>query len=835
MSKTQQIQNLKEKLDRGEINRREFLFQLGILGVSGAFAAMITGGATEAEAFFNMNLVKKRSSSSAAGSGYSLRFDSSRSCNLTRTLTTATNNKIWTYSCWLKRGAISTSANHVLLTATTGSNFDVIYVGGSASARTDRLVYADANVGYTSSSALLRDVSAWYHIVVTMDTTQATASNRLKFYINGVLQTFNETTYHSQNYNTPINGVYPHSVGNLNYNSTGYLDGYLSDVYFIDGQALDATSFGQTDSTTGAWNPKTYSGTYGTNGFYLKFDDATFATAAAIGKDSSGNGNNWTPTGITVNDQTIDCPNNNFATLLQQASDSSMTFSNGNLQISCPDDNQFHHGISTIAIPTSGKWYVESACISQNVSASHNFGLWRVDVLNPSQRVNGSVSGAMYYYSGEVHYAGPPSNAIRQFSATQVQSSVTSATGDVIGIAFDVDGGTVAFYKNGTQLGTTVTNSYPANSTLSFGMMPNGTAWVNFGQGGQTGLTLDAASGGRFKHTPPSGFKALCTANIATPAVQNPSQFFNTIAYSGNSSTQSLTATFQSSFIWLKCRNVGRGHRLLDEVRGFNNVSGSEGTYAEYTGSAISSVSSSAINLANADNSNISGENYVAWYWKRGANPGFDVVNFAKAGTGAETRTHSLGVAPAMIIVKARSTTENWSVWNRSLASSTDSYLNLNSTSSVQSSSFYWGAAPSSSGFSLGGSFGVGNHIAYLWAEVPGFSRFATYTGNGSTDGPFVWCGFRPAWIMLKRIDGAEQWLIYDNRRGGFNPNNFVFGAQTAASEDTTAAGSNSNGLGDILSNGFKIRSNGGSNNSSGGTYIFAAFAEMPFKYARAR
>jgi hypothetical protein len=232
-------------------------------------------------------------------SGYriqrSVRLRSSASAYLNRTLTTPTSGSIWTYSLWVKRGALN--SNQQLLSAGASVSDQIYFQGGG----TDKLiVYLGAS---QTTTQVFRDPSAWYHFVFAVDTTQATASNRLKIYLNGSqITTFDATGYPTQNSTTKINSAVAHYIGRYAASASDYVDGYLTEINFIDGQALTPSSFGETNTLTGVWRPKKYNGTYGTNGFYLNFSDNSAATAAAIGKDSSGNGNNWTPNNISVTD-----------------------------------------------------------------------------------------------------------------------------------------------------------------------------------------------------------------------------------------------------------------------------------------------------------------------------------------------------------------------------------------------------------------------------------------------------------------------------------------------------------------------------------------------------
>jgi hypothetical protein len=288
----------------------------------------------------------------------------------------------------------------------------------------------------------------------------------------------------------------------------------------------------------------------------------------------------------------------------------------------------------------------------------------------------------------------------------------------------------------------------------------------------------------------------------------------------------------QPDLVWLKLRDSVGANNLFDSVRGATKRLISNATNAEDTISGVTSFDSSGFTLGSVAG-NTSGFNYVAWQWKEGATQGFDIVTYT--GNGANrTIAHNLGVAPSMMIVKNRTDgTTNWRVWHSALAGT--EFLELNTTTAKTTGVTQWNSTtPTSTNFSLGvatATNGSGdNFVNYLFAAVAGFSAFGSYTGNGSADGPFVFCGFRPKWIMIKRTDSATSanWLLIDTSRNPSNNANLFLLANSSDADGT-------NNEFDILSNGFKCRFVGGNSNISAATYIFAAFAENPFKYALAR
>jgi hypothetical protein len=360
-----------------------------------------------------------------------------------------------------------------------------------------------------------------------------------------------------------------------------------------------------------------------------------------------------------------------------------------------------------------------------------------------------------------------------------------------------------------------------------------------------------------FAYTPPTGFKALNTQNLPESTVVDGGEYFNTVLYTGNGSTQSITGVgFQPDWVWIKTRSNALSHCITDSVRGTNLQLASNSTGADQsTTDGITSFNSDGFSLGAGTqqySSNTNTLTYVAWNWKaNGAGvtntagsitstvsanttAGFSVVTYT--GTGADlTFGHGLNVKPAMVIVKPRSFADNWVVWNKNLPTPTTAYLYLNISSAANNFAGFWNSTePTSTVVSIGANSNTntngGTFVAYCFSEVAGYSAFGSYTGNGSADGPFVFCGFSPAFVMIKRTDAVEPWNIYDNRRLGYNP------ASKGLYPNASDAENDASGrYKDLVSNGFKIRGTSGEQNASGGAYIFMAFAENPFRNALAR
>jgi len=781
----------------------------------------------------------------------SLRFNRPDTAYLNRTPASSGNQQTWTYSTWIKRGSLDT--NQFFFSQQTGSS-DTGYFGIFLT--TGNTLSCQGWIStWRVTTQVFRDVSAWYHIVVAVDTTQATANNRIRIYVNGSeITSFTTTTNPTQNANTGVNGTGAAYVGK-EYNSSGYFDGYTTETYLIDGQALTPSSFGETNAQTGVWQPKAYSGSYGTNGFYLNFSDNSNTTAATLGKDYSGNGNNWTPNNFSVtagagNDSLVDSPTSygtdtgvggtvrgNYCTLnpLSPPSSGSPSYTNGNLDGGVAT---YQSLVSTFSM-TSSKWYWEVTPTGNTGSAGYFIAVSDANFPMSTRTWQGA------------NFWGYFSNGSKYTNGGSASYGASFTTNDVIGVALDMDAGTVTFYKNGTSQGVAYSSLTGKSMQATVGDGTSGSIQYfscNFGQRA-------------FASTAPSGFKALCTQNLPTPTIgattaTQAGKFFNPVLYTGNGSTQSITGVgFQPDWTWIKGRSYAEDHMLVDAVRGTGAYLFSNLTNAEVTGSTnrVTSFDSNGFSLGSSVSVNTNAATYVAWNWKANGSgstntagsitstvsasttSGFSVVTFTGTGANA-TVGHGLGVAPSMIIVKSRTLSGgHWTVYHTALGNTKG--MLMNTTDSVYTNSGFWNNTnPTSTVFTVGTDGSVNqssqNQVAYCFAEVAGYSKFGSYTGNLSTDGPFVFTGMRPAYIMFKRTNtSGASWNIFDTTRSPFNVTDDALFANLSNAEavnESTAAF-------DILSNGFKLRTTGSSMNGSGDTYIFMAFASAPFKFSLAR
>jgi hypothetical protein len=796
----------------------------------------------------------------------SLRFNSADSASLSRTFGSGGSTTKWTKSIWLKRSTLGDGTNSpgVLFSAGTNSTNDMVcYI--TASNTLDWFNRASSSMNARKiTTQVFRDLSAWQHLLFVWDSANATAASRMLLYVNGVqVTTFSTSTDPSSSLASIWNSAVTHLMMRDTV-ASGYLSGYLAEIHFIDGQALTPSSFGEIDANTGVWTPKAYSGTFGTTGYYLKLDDNSNITATTLGKDSSGNGNNWTPNNFSVtagtgNDSLVDSPTNygtdtgvggevrgNYCTWNPLDAPGNSTFANGNLDWTVATAANYGGARGTMAMSFAS--YFEFTLTS--AAGSYAVGVATADAA----MTNWTLAG-QYTYRNDGNKA---------INGTSSAYGSTFTQNDVIGVAFDPATGNLTFYKNGTSQGVIASGIASGTNVFPFVVDASGNALAGSANFGQR----------PFAYTAPSGFKALNTQNLPTPAIGASastlaSKQFNVLTYTGDDSTANATKNrtglgFQPDLLWIKSRSGAYSHQIYDAIRGVgstknlsSNLQNAEGFEANLYG-YVSAFSSDGFQTTNGSTSglfsNQSGATYAAWAWNAGgssvsntagtitstvrANPtaGISVVTYTGTGANA-TVGHGLGKAPSMIIFKDRTsgsrTTDQWPVYHASIGATKQLYLSSAGASGTASSVFN-DTAPTSSVFSIGTWGGINystdNFVAYCFAEVPGFSKFGSYTGNGSTDGPFVYCGFRPRFIMIKNSSASANWTIVDTSRDSYNVAKSRLFPSTSDAENTAADNV------DILSNGFKVRvaSDTGAN-TSGNTYIFAAFAEAPFNYARAR
>jgi hypothetical protein len=523
-----------------------------------------------------MSLLVGAASNAAVGGGYgienSLRFRNSASAYLSRTPGSApTDGKKVTLSCWVKRGILT--GNYYILQSGAGTgndNYSGFYFRSNHTIQVSMY-----SVTPRVTTQVFRDVSAWYHLVLAYDTTQGAADDRCKLYVNG-----EQVTSFTTNGAIPLNTLIAFTkqsqavyMGTASDEGT-YFDGYMTEINLIDGQQLAPSDFGQINEDTGAWEAIEYTGTYGTNGFYLNG-----STSASTVLDQSGNSNNWTATNMNLTTSTAttydimtDVPTltdedtANFAVMnpLDLASTSTV-MSDGNLKVS-------HTGAvwnadrATVGV-SSGKWYWEVTVNVVGFTFAGGVMKTELAILNntfPGNISYPSGSSFGYYFTGS-KYGGGLSNAAYGASYTN---------GDTIGTALDLDAGTITFYKNGVSQGVAFTG-LSGEFAPATGLYSTSNHDVNFGQR-------------PFAYTPPTGYKKLNTFNLPDSSIVDGSENFNTVTYAGSNTTQSITGVgFSPNFVWMKNRTSAANNILMDTIRGGTKFVESNTTAAETTVSGL--------------------------------------------------------------------------------------------------------------------------------------------------------------------------------------------------------------------------------------------------------
>ena len=781
----------------------------------------------------------------------SLIFNSPSDTGLRRVPSTTGNRKTFTTSFWIKR----TKPGHDDFLVSSGSGdgglFTELRINSS-----NQLLLQDYNwvtsPGSTRakkiSNRLFRDSSAWQHWVWACDTTLSTAADRNRIYVNGVLQTSmstddikaqDENTWVNYAGNSPVSGqtgyAFSMNIGFAYYyisNNAGYnFDGYMAEVHHIDGLAKAPTEFGKINEDTGQWIPKEYTGgSYGTNGYYLKFE------SGAIGTDSSGQGNDFTVLNLANADVVTDSPTNNFCTL--NPLDSALpALLEGNTNTGTAGANSWKMARSTFEL-TTGKWYWEMKWTGNTVNSTNGY---QMGLKTPTSTLTAAAeqAGSFAFQGVEIFLTAGSVNTV-----TISPGSATTGQNDIIMFAYDADAGKMWIGVNGTW---TSSGNPAAGSNNQWASIPT-TGVSPFAGIYGSNISIDSNFGQKtFAYTPPSGFKSLSTKNLPEPAIALPSAQFNTVVWTGNSTdNRVIPVGFAADLTWFKQRTGTNWHGLLDTVRGNSspNVLHSNSTNAAgdwtyifkgHTSTGFTVGTDAAVNA----NSNT----YVAWNWKaNGAGStdtsgdidavvsanqaaGFSIITWTGDGGGHTTVPHGLGVAPEIIFEKYRNGTSHWYIWVTAIDGTND-YLLLNTTAAAGDAGA--SGTPTSQFFSNWGSSAT--NVAYAFVSIPGFSKIGVYTGNGNADGPFVNTGFKPAWVMIKRTDAVSSWSIYDSKRSISNVSDNLVWADLASAEGTSTQYSV-----DILSNGFKLRDgNSNSQNINNGVFLYMAFAESPFKTATA-
>jgi hypothetical protein len=809
---------------------------------------------------------------SASASGYVI--EGSGSFNgtdgkLTRTISSAGNRRTFILEVIFKRGSTQSS----FLTAySSGSDTFYFYLSGGQVYVQN---YISANQIELKSDAVLKDFSAWYHLIVAIDTTQSTEANRVKAWVNGVELTWvsSPRTYPAQDFQTKWNtGSQEHQIG---HSSTTYSSDYFARAASYDGQTMTdpaTDGFGELDDN-GVWVPLDVSGkTFGTTGFLIE-GGAAFTN----GTDSSGNSQNFTKGGtITdVDDTLTDKASDNFGNyatinLVNMDGGAVPVISNGLTTFTrngTGSDNQQAYATQV----AGGKKYWEFLITGNSNSLEVGWAAPGV--------VDGNQGQGPTYYGAEVYLlqmnaaggGGPWPLAMIEGAAGAAASTNTSldsseiTTTPRLKFAIDTDAKKYWFGVVHASYGGWLNTSGVGGQTFSEAS-PTGTYTSDeqflpfvFAHA-QTGAGTFYFRDADWTDSAPSGFTAMSTANLPAPTVTKPSDFFKTVLYTGNGSDLSVTGVgFQPDFVWLKCRSVATNWNVVDAVRGADSMLRmASSTNAEQTGAnqEFESFDSDGFTVTHhggvVEELNRSGATYVAYCMKAGgsgssnsdgditstvsvaSHNGFSIVKYdpGSGGSPGDTVGHGMGQAPNVIISKPLAAVGDTNYqygtddigWTKSLF--------LNTTGTPATAANYWNdTAPTSTVFSLGSDRDNNTaYIAYCFAKTPGLIGIGSYTGNGDADGPSVvvddgGAGFRPAWIMFKNASAdGYGWSIFDVARDTYNPSDTALAANNITTDSTVASYKH-----DILANGFKIRGTASETNGSGNTIIYLAFAENPF------
>ena len=728
------------------------------------------------------------------------------------------NSRTFTFSAWIKRVNLGSARNLLLTVANSGGT-----AGDFLMFHTDNTIkFTDASSSHYNliTNRTFEDTSKFYHLLISADTTQATASSRLKIYIDGEqITSFSTASYPTQNFEFAINYTsYPMNFGG-DYGSSGSENAgyYLAEVNIVDGTALTPSTFGLTDTSTGRWIPKTLSGiTYGTNGFRLKFQDSS-----ALGDDTSGNGNDLTATNLSASDQTTDSPTQNFVTFDSNDSGNTGTtggagtivLAEGNLRLtagSTPSNWDIYRTSKPVA---SGKYYVE-------VTLTDLDGATYFGCISKNQNIQ-NTTNLFYDFLYGWSYA-TDNGKIETNNSGQLTYGSARSQGDVIGIAVDMDNGNLWFSENGTypNSGNPATGANPAFTNLKIANQDGGLSFAcQMGYSGAIDWNFGQKS---YTHSAPTGFVALQQSNMPE------------------------TSKGITGMAWAKSRDAVGQHVLRDSSRGLGTIFPSLTSAESQAPRGITKFLKGGYALGEDDlvgGANNAGESFVSWNFV--ANGGttssnsdgnvtctlqvndtakFSIQTWTNTGAGTKTIGHGLGVKPGLVIQKRLDTTSNWFTYHHKL-SGNGSYLHLNTTDSTQTGSDFANTEPTSSVFSSNASgSSSATFVSYCFAEVDGFSKFGVYEGNNNVDGTFCWLGFKPAFVMIKGIDGSSSsypFAIYDNKRSPTNPVSLFLSANDSVVDNTLDRI-------DFLSNGFKLRQAYSYSNASE-TYVYVAFAESPF------
>ena len=779
--------------------------------------------------------------------GKSLIFNDDDSAYLNKTPSSAGNRRTFTFSCWFKRGNI-TGANQPLFSA--GSDDFIMFLSDDTlSTNSD----GTSNFRITTNR-VFKDTNSWHNVVVAWDTTNATAGDRIKMYVDGVeITSFGTDTNPSENYETNFGNATEHNIGKL-VGASQFFDGYLAEVVYIDGTALTPSSFGQIDTSTNRWVAKDVSGlTFGTNGFYLDMEIAP-GTGNGPGNDVSGNDNDYTVNSFAATDQSNDTPSNNLPVWdgLDTVGSATPTLTEGNLRFTGADN-----GGRVLTFPfTRGKWYWEVDVVDAGASFYIGFATPAGIAFSSATPWNNNA-GSFIAAPTAGHFLGTNGSG-----TTNLVSNFTAyiGDGDRLAVAFDADNKFAYFGEVGSGgSGSSLSFVGQANATGDPTSGAKGTGAAPFGlnildrrvfyhimlAGGTDVIGQWIFDPAGFNGTPPTGYSALSQDNL-------------------DAGSSKIT-----SWAWIKNRDATDDHVIVDRVRGVEKVIHSNSNAAQATETnTIQRFLQRGVQVGNDVQVNTVNEDYVLWQWLIGeeastgstftggspditstgivATPGhFSVGVYEGSGVDDNKIAHGLGGQIETLWVKHfAADTDDWMIWHKDLSS--DSHqLHLNTTDDQDTTKNAWGSNPdfNTNTFRVGATDetnknSTGNsHIFYAFRSIPGVCKVGSYKGNSNDDGPLVQLGFKPSWFFVKEIgvsDASHDWFIIDSTRYKYNGSTTAGGVNggTLEANDSTVEETQTANFGDapgidFLADGLKLRTNSGVINGSGRTYIYIAMAEI--------
>jgi hypothetical protein len=783
----------------------------------------------------------------------SLKFNGT-STQLNRTPSSAGTTTTWTLSYWIKLGNLSSEAA-IYSAVWSGTGYTATWYSAGATNRVKINQYLHpTNIYSKCPTPLYRDTASWMHVVVVYDSTNATADDRVRFYVNGARliefaddgSSVGGTTNPSQNQASAVNNNVLQYIG-CQYDGTyAFADSFLAEMHMIDGTAVtNADDFGFTHPQTGAWVPKKYEGTWGTNGWYLDFSDPT-----DLGADRSGNGNDWNPVAFTSDSVSPDSPSGvaygsrskaGISTSLLRVPPANYAIFNQNSAIGGGKPQVREAGTrinavsagdgccdATVLIPETGKFYVEGRLI--NITGGLNQMRMGLQPLSANAYKRPGDDGGSYGFRWNDSAGTQGGFNSGTFNDRAADGLKFAADQDIVGIQIDMSQGTIKTHLNGVYFnsgGNVITGI--AASEYFFRTSVDG------GGAKQTGVRV---TWGQQDYLFPPGTSAGANGRCGV------------VTYTGDGlSSKAITGLgFKPDLVLVKDRLASTDWIWTDSVRGATKDINSNDTSAQATSSSnLQSFDSDGFTIGNGSQINLSsGRNYAAWGWQAGAGntstnstgsidaavsvattTGFSIMQYEGNVTSGATIGHGLGSTPKFIIVKNFSSgTQNWTIYHSYLGATKSLAFTTGQPST--DTAFWNDTEPSDTVITLGNDNRTNasgdQHIAYAWSEIPGYSKFGTFVGNGDNNGHVLsGLGFRPQIVMFKSVDSNCEWSVYDRTRQDERANPGQFRADASDAELKTDL------VKVILTeDGFHACSSDAGINKAGDTYIYAAWGD-PF------